>query len=384
MYKKKNKEISEGRQALAASLGHFSIEINGNIIPPLIPIFSTTLGITYALAGLLIGAYNLLSTLLQPFFGLLTDKKPEIPLAPMGVILSSLTVSFIGLMDNYSLLVLLSSIAGLGSAMFHPHATSSISFNKSKRRVTALGFFSSLGSIGVALGPLIMVYLYKLFGLKGTLLLASLSLLSIFMIKNWRRIELKNNFLSFRHLLILVRGRVDKLFPIISLDVIRALLFISLVSFLPSYGVYLGMKIDSASTLLFVMLISGGVGNLVGGNLADKFGRKVTLILSFSLTFPLLYVFINSNSIILWIYAALIGFFLLSSLPITIVMGHEILPEHKGFASSLNQGLAWAFASFTLPFIGLSIDIFGFFFTYQLLAFTPLISIIIILIFRLG
>ncbi|GBC75372.1 Fosmidomycin resistance protein [archaeon HR06] len=127
------------------------------------------------------------------------------------------------------------------------------------------------------------------------------------------------------------------------------------------------------------MLLGGSLGSLVGGSLADKIGKKLVLILSFSLTCPLILLFLYS--FIPWITIVLIGFFLLSSISVTIALGHEILPENKGLASSLNQGLAWTLASLFIPLVGLSIDTFGFFVTYQILAFLPLLALIILIDF---
>ena len=67
--------LKELRSVLGLSLGHFVIDIYSPVIPAVLPVLIATHGYSYFLAGLLVAAFNITSSLLQPTVGWLSDRK---------------------------------------------------------------------------------------------------------------------------------------------------------------------------------------------------------------------------------------------------------------------------------------------------------------------
>ena len=56
------------------SLGHFVIDAYSGFLNPIMPFIAAKIGITMALATVLISISNLTSSLSQPFFGFMADR----------------------------------------------------------------------------------------------------------------------------------------------------------------------------------------------------------------------------------------------------------------------------------------------------------------------
>jgi MFS transporter, FSR family, fosmidomycin resistance protein len=95
------------------------------------------------------------------------------------------------------------------------------------------------------------------------------------------------------------------------------------------------------------------LGNLVGGNLADKMGpKKVLLICFMGLTLLLpIFSFINNPQIAMFLMFP-IGFILYASYSPSIVMGQNYLPNRVGLSSGITLGMAISIGGAATPIIG--------------------------------
>ena len=113
-----------------------------------------------------------------------------------------------------------------------------------------------------------------------------------------------------------------------------------------------GGSIAAGGGTLFAFTIAGTLANLVGGRLADRFG-KMRLILTLLGIAPLvLFPAIHTSgtlSILLFIAG---GALLAASNPVTVAMAQELAPESRSVASSLVMGVAWGIANLVALPIG--------------------------------
>lgn len=88
------------------------------------------------------------------------------------------------------------------------------------------------------------------------------------------------------------------------------------------------------------MLLSGIGGQVTGGILSDRFGRKETVIAGLTCAIPLFLVFLYTTGVSSVISLILFGFVLWSGFSVTLAMSHEMMPSGIGLASGLMLGVA--------------------------------------------
>src|SRR4030042_5450664 len=71
---------------LILSLGHLVVDIYQGALPATLPFIKDKLGLSYAITGFILIAANLASSILQPVFGYLSDRKAMPMLLPMGLL----------------------------------------------------------------------------------------------------------------------------------------------------------------------------------------------------------------------------------------------------------------------------------------------------------
>ena len=116
-----------------------------------------------------------------------------------------------------------------------------------------------------------------------------------------------------------------------------------MVTFIPKYLSDLGKS--PATYGLFSALYMAGfaIGNLGGGYLADKYGKKrVMMWVSFIGSIPMLMIPIMGWSSWLYFFIPFSGAFTGATFSIIVVLGQRILPGGKGFTSGLILGFVFA------------------------------------------
>ena len=121
---------------------------------------------------------------------------------------------------------------------------------------------------------------------------------------------------------------------------LRSVAWFGLITFVPLWEVHLGHSKSHGNHLLALMLFAGGVGTLVMGPLADRFGRRPVLLASVIATSPLIYVFLAVGGVPGAIALALVGASVVGTFGVTMVMSQEYMPRHIGMASGLSIGMS--------------------------------------------
>ena len=125
------------------------------------------------------------------------------------------------------------------------------------------------------------------------------------------------------------------------------------------------------------MLIGGAVGTLVGGRLADRFGRRSVLIGSMLVLPPLIVGFLVSPPALAMAFAALAGAVTIATFAVTIVMGQEFLPGRIGVASGVTIGLSIGLGGVGAPLLGVLADAHGLRSVFELMAVFPVAALLL-------
>jgi MFS transporter, FSR family, fosmidomycin resistance protein len=344
-------------------LGHLCSDLNQGALPALLPYFIAIHHFNYATAAGLVFAPNLVSSILQPFFGWLADRFSISWLVPVGIITAGVGVQATIMMPTYGWMMAVVSLSGLGLAAFHPEGARLVSYVSAEKKATAMSIFTVGGNIGFAVGPVLTVACITWFGLRGVLfmLLPGLLIATIFFLnaQEFRRVDPSQKAESAEE-----RRQVDAWLPFSLLTgatFCRSIVFFGLNTFLALYWItQLHQTKAAGNTALGIFIFIGALGTVIGGALADSVGRYRIVLTSLLIIPPFLLLFLQIHTPLLALLAlAPLGFALFASFNVMIVMGQQFLPHHRGVASGVMLGAAGSIGGVTTPLFGYIADHHG-------------------------
>jgi FSR family fosmidomycin resistance protein-like MFS transporter len=356
------------RRAMALlALAHTADDINQSFVPTILPLLILKLHMSYALAGSLVLAQGMSSSVIQPAIGHLADRRALPWLIGVGLLLAGGGVGFMGVMPTYPLIFLASLVSGIGIAMFHPEAGRFANYVAGAKKASGMRWFAAGGNVGFAIGPVFATAAVAAWGLGGTLaavipvtVLAVAALIEIPRLKTFLPPARKagtlpshaDDWSSFWRLTVFV--------------IVRSIAYLGLVTFIPLYTIHeLHISAPLAAALLSTMLFFGIAGTLAGGPLADRFSRRAVLFWSTALAAVLVAAFVALTHAglmslpLAFVSAAAIGFVLVASQTSFVVLGQEYLPNRLGVATGVTMGLAVSLGGMFSPVLGRVADLWG-------------------------
>ena len=354
--------MTEGldRRALTVlGAGHLCVDLCQGAVPALLPFLAAERGYSYAALGALVLFSTIGSSIIQPLFGLLSDRIATPWLMPGGLALAGIGIALAGPAPSYGLTAAAVVVSGLGVAMFHPEGAKFAGLASLGRRGRGMSLFSVGGNAGFALGPLLTTPLVLVFGLSGTLALVVFPLAAALVIgrelPRLRRLEEEP-------VVNLAGGEDDwgafsRLGGLIAL---RSGVYFGLQAFIPAYFVAeLASSKAAGNAALAIMLACGAVGTLVGGGMVDRWGARGVLVGTQVALLPVLVTLPLVGGAAATILLGAIGFFAIASFSITILMGQAYLPSRFGLASGVTLGLAIGLGGVAAAALGVIADAYG-------------------------
>ena len=323
------------------ALGHFVIDMNQGSLPALLPYLKTALGLTYTATGVIVLMANITSSLIQPLFGFLADKTARRWLLPLSVFLSSVGIALSGVAPSYYAVLALVMISGFGIAAYHPEGYRTATQVAGERKATGVSIFSTGGNIGIAVGPPFITLLLTGFGMPGTLgmflpglLVAGLLMAVLPGLSRPLPARAQGATLAPRTMV----GGMSLLVLVIS---IRSWTQLGFTTYMPFYYLEV-LKGDPrmVGTLLAVFLGAGAVGTLIAGPISDRVGHRRYMVSVFFLAAPLAVAFLLVSGVWTFVLLAALGFVLVSTFTVSVVLGQAYMPRNLGMASGLIVGFA--------------------------------------------
>ncbi|MBP2473081.1 FSR family fosmidomycin resistance protein-like MFS transporter [Crossiella equi] len=334
-------------RTLLLAIAHGSVDLFQGAVPVLVPFLVAERGYGYVAVSGLVLAASLLSSVVQPVFGLWTDRRPLPWLAPAGLMVAGLGIALAGLAHTYWLTFAAVALSGLGVAAYHPEAA------RLARAVTGgdpvgMSTFSVGGNIGFALAPALAAPVLALGGLAAAPLLLVISLVGLAATLPLLRVRATGNARGHR------TGTDDwRSFRTLSaVVVLRSIGFVGLSTFL---GLYVGSA-AAGSVALFVLYAGGAVGTVLGGRLARRWGRTRVLRTAYASAVPAVLgiALVPGPAAHVFIAAAAIALSMPFSLHVTL--GQDYLPARVGTASGVTLGLAVSAGGAFAPVLGALAD----------------------------
>ncbi|SFG26226.1 MFS transporter, FSR family, fosmidomycin resistance protein [Desulfotomaculum arcticum] len=375
------------------STGHVVTDLNQGALPMMLAFLQPAFSLTQLQVGIVMLAFNLSSSVIQPVFGVLSDRFTAYWLIPTGCLLAGLGMSLTGFSPNYHMLLLAALVSGLGIAAFHPESSKYSRFASGPRKATGMSLFSVGGNAGFAAGPVLATYFFGLAGLRGSsgflALNGLMALILLFYLStitgtgpqktrvtatDYHQDNLPEpaDPLTFKLLLPVIL--------LVLVVIMRSWVHFGLVTYLPQYYVhYLHRSETYAATLTSVFLFAGAFGTLTGGPLADRWGLKNVVVTSMALMIPLLYLFVRLGSDWTPAVVAMLGFIIISTFAVTVVFSQELLPNNVGLASGLIMGFAIGMGGVGATLLGYIADLWGLPAVFQVMMVFPVIGLILAL-----
>lgn len=370
------------------AVSHLVTDLAQGALPVLLPLLQTTFHLTYAQLGAVVLMQNLMSSVIQPLFGFITDRVSLPWLLPAGVLISGVGMALTGFVPSYPLLLAVVIIGGLGIASFHPQGSRSVHFvSDTAAKGRSMAVFSVGGNLGMALGALFMTFLLTLpGGLANTryfFLPAAIVAIILFVVRpaagvNTTAAAARTNDGTPR----------SKPAPIMLLPLVILLTYIflrstiqnGLMSYIPLYYVnYLGGDAAYASYMVSMFLLAGAVGTFLGGAASDRFGRKFMLAVSMTILVPLIILYPHTSGLGTLVLLAVTGLVLVSTFAVTIVLAQDMMPRYVGMASGLTIGFSIGLGGVGVTILGWVADHWSLPLVFDVLSVLPLAGLVLAL-----
>ncbi|MEC3976196.1 MFS transporter [Amycolatopsis sp. H20-H5] len=338
------------------SAGHACVDIYQGSVASLVPFFVAERHYGYAAVSGIVLAASLLSSVAQPLFGLLTDRRAMPWLLPVSTILGGSGIALSGLTGSYALTLVFVAVSGVGVAAYHPESAR-VARLLSEGSHSAMAWFSLGGNLGFATAPLMVTAVVATGGLHlSPLLVVPAAAGSVLCLPVLRALAKTTPGRSGTAVAVITDDKVS--FVKLSLAVVfRSIVFVGLSTFISLYAQQrLGGSTAAGTAALFVLYLGGAVGSVLGGNLANRWDRVAVCRWSYLLTVLAVAgtVFIPGPAIYVFVALASVGLYVPFSLQVTL--GQDYLPSHVGTASGITLGLAVSVGGLTSPIIGAIAD----------------------------
>lgn len=337
------------RFVFLTALAHFVLELSASFLPIVYPLLLTTFDLSYSQIGLIALVASLFGSLTMPLFGYLSDRLGSARMIIFGIAWVGLLMGSIGLAGSYWAVLILVGCGVLGSAAFHPAGAVLASAAAHENRGAAMSFFSVGGNLGAAMSPLWVAAGIGWLGLRGTVVIIPVALLTALLLYqqlsqagDHHALKPKAHPIPSATPIKIRRSIVVSLALITFAVMTRSWFQVSMMTYLPEWIQNQGQSIAFGGQVLAIFLVAVGVGSMTGGPLSDWLGRWRIVAVSLAVLALAQWGFLNAS--ILWqvVLVALMGLMIGASFPVTIVMAQEAWPSGVGLASSLVMGIGWA------------------------------------------
>jgi FSR family fosmidomycin resistance protein-like MFS transporter len=369
---------------LAVSFAHLLNDVIQSLLPAIYPILKKAYGLDFGQIGLLTLTFQATASLLQPFVGLQTDRRPMPYVLPVGMGFSLLGLLLLSASGSFAVLIVAAALVGMGSAVFHPEASRVARLGSGGRHGIAQSVFQVGGSTGSAIGPLLAAFIVVPHGQSSIAwfsVIALVAMVVLWKVGQWYRQRLASRPTNRA-------GNEGK--PVVhhrqtalAIAILVALVFSKhfyTAGINSYYTFYLidkfQLPVQSAQVYLFLFLGSVAAGTLFGGPLGDRFGRKYVIwfsvlgVLPFTIALPYADLFWTG------VLTVIIGSILASSFPAIIVYAQELIPGRTGMISGLFFGLGFGMGGLGAAVLGQLADATSIGFIYRVCSFLPAIGLL--------
>lgn len=375
------KDSTNSKKAITwLSLAHFTSDTYAGFLNPIMPFIAVKIGITMAVATVIMSIAQICASIFQPIFGFWADNIYKRTFIFWGLLFETMFIPIAPQANNIFILTLCIILGNLGGSFFHPQALGFVGkFVKVENFIQTMAMFISVGTIGFAFGPLLSSLITQHFGLTKIIYTSIVGLVLAFLMfkcvpklsLNPVKPEKKEFFKTFR---IILSNKFMLILIVIAM--MKSLITNSCTILLPFLWKSLGYKPTYIGTALFLFLLFGGIGSYISGKLEQKIGAKTVLYISMIGTFPMMFLFFETyknHAFISLLIFVLMGFVTMLAQPVTMVMAQRLLPDFKSIVAGFINGFSWGIVAVALTLVGYLAQNYGIAKVIFIVSFIPVI-----------
>jgi FSR family fosmidomycin resistance protein-like MFS transporter len=323
---------------------HALVDAYSQVVTPLWPSLTREFDLSPWGLTLLFGAWQLATSISQPFFGFWGDRfgsRWMVALGPAGAVIC---LCLLGLSPNAIGLALLLVMGGLGIGAFHPEAAAGVVEASGTKLTTGLSLFTFGGMVGLSIGPVVSGLLARHYGTPGLLWALLPGLLIVGTLVLVRQPSLSH---------VPAAGE-----PVATAEILNGrglsallLLLVATLRVVPALGIPLCLAFvldqqDQSPAAIggfqSLFLLSGGLGTLICPRWAQP-GRELSALVGSIVPGTLCLALLAWNPGPAVYYLGLVGsgFFLQGAIPILIAYSQRLMPRGQRLAASLTLGASW-------------------------------------------
>ena len=368
----------------AVSVCHMLNDMVQSLLPSIYPILKSTFKLDFSQVGLLSLTYQVVASLLQPFIGMFTDRRP-VPFAlAFGMCFTLAGIVLLAIVPTFGLLLVAAAVVGAGSAIFHPESSRIARIASGGQHGFAQSVFQVGGNTGSATGPLLAAFIVLPLGQRGVAwfsIAAAAGIVILYFVGRWRANHIGRS--TPIHLHMERRPGLSRAKVVCAVAVLTALVFSKyfyLASLSSYYTFYLitrfHVSVRSSQLHLFVFLGAAAAGTLLGGPIGDRIGPKYVIWGSILGVLPFTLILPHANLFWTGILSAVIGVVIASAFSAIIVYAQELMPGRVGLVSGIFFGLAFGMGGIGAAVLGHVADLTSIIFVYKLCAWLPAIGLL--------
>ncbi len=333
---------------LGLSWAHFLNDGATNYLPGILPAVLVSLHEPIRMAGALMAALAV-GQALQPAVGWLADRLGGRSLMVLGLIASSLGGALIGMAPHTWVLIVLLLLTGLGSSLFHPQALAGVRSMVGSRQGLLTSAFLVGGELGRGAWPTAASLISVHFGLRSLWVVGLPAVVTVPLLLRWApKLPPRPHGTPIRW-----KRHLRPTVLLVSYAGARSLATYGLATFIPVMWHIRGGTLVGGASIITTILLVGVIGNLVGGQVADRLGRRLVLLISAVATAALILPVAYAPGFWIWVAAAVLGIAMFLSGSTTILIGQDIFPENRSMGSGIALGLANGIGALLVLVIGL-------------------------------
>ena len=370
----------------AVAFVHLLNDLIQALLPSIYPMLKAEFSLSFTQVGLITLTFQCTASLLQPWIGLYTDRRPLPFLLPVGMCFTLAGVLMLSIVSTFPTLLIASGLIGVGSSTFHPEASRVARMASGGRYGFAQSLFQVGGNVGSALGPLLAAAVIVNRG-HGNIawfsLLAVLAIGVLYKVSHWYG----GHLASFKpkaggHGPNLSRNKVMGALGVLALLVFSKYIYMASLS--SYYTFYLidkfHLSLGDAQLYLFLFLAAVAAGTFMGGPIGDRIGRKRVIWISIlgAAPFTLLLPYVD----LFWtaVLTVIIGFVISSAFSAIVVFAQELVPGKVGMIAGIFFGLMFGVSGIAAAAMGHLADVSGIAYVYKICSYLPLLGILTVLL----
>ena len=398
---------------VAISFSHLLNDTMQSLIPSTYPLLKKSLHLDFSQLGMVTFCFQLTASLLQPFVGLYTDRKPKPYSLAAGMCFSGTGLALLSRADSFPLVLISVALVGIGSSIFHPEASRLAYLASGGRRGMAQSIFQLGGNAGSALGPLLAAQIIAPYGQSRIIWFCLAALLAIIVLIRtgaWYQRNLALRTAPSRRTTpapgIAAANPAPgasattpapgatatspaPALPVSRFRVIAALLILLVLIFskyfymasMSSYYTFFlidkfHVSVQTSQMLLFLFLFAVAAGTMIGGPVGDRIGRKYVIWVSILGVAPFTLLLPYANLFWTGVLSVVIGLVLSSAFSAILVYAQELVPGKVGLIAGLFFGLAFGMGGIGAAVLGRLADHTSIRHVFNLCAFLPLLGLI--------